>query len=129
MDNIEHINDFEGLIEWIDKKTESYHRIKTNLMVFKDIIFPENSLNAHLEEDVKYFKLRDKINETLRNCKIIERKIDLFEIMLESEENFDIFKEHCLDIQRMHKHYAKAWNAIAQDIKKTIKYIREREEE
>lgn len=129
MDNLEHINDFEGLIKWIDKKTESYRKIRSNLMVFKDIIFPRNELNRHLEEDLKYFKLKDKIEETLRNCKIIERKIGLYEDMLESEENFDIFKEHCKDIQEMHRRYAKTWNAIAQDIKKTIKYIKEREEE
>lgn len=129
MDNLEHINDFEGLTKWIDGKTRSYRKIRSNLFIFKNIIFPDNKLNDCLEEDIKYFKLKDKIDETLRNCRIIGRKIEIFEDMLESEENFDILKEHCLDIQKMHRQYAKTWNAIAQDIKKTIKYIREKEEE
>ena len=126
MDNFSDIEDLEDLILWVHKKEKDYTKIKNNLVLYLGIIYPDNELNSILEKDRKYSKLKSKIQETTRNCQIIQRKVEIFGEKLENED-LEFLKEYCQDILNVHRFYAKTWNGIAKTIQETINFIKEEE--
>lgn len=126
MDDLSIIDNFEDLNFWINKKIKTYNKVYINISAYKDIIFPNNKLNSLLKNDKEYNKLGGKIDEIKRNCKIVFRKINIYYDILESDEEFDIVKEYCLEIQELHRKYAKTWNEASASIKSAVKYIQEK---
>lgn len=128
MDDLSSINDHSGLDAWIDEQVYKYTKVRKNTRLLKKMICPENTLHSSLLDDEEFHDLAEKIEETIRNCQIVLRKIDIYDAMIELDtDSFEEVKSYCKEIDRLNKIYAKKWNKITPTIRKAIKTIKNKE--
>lgn len=125
MDNFEHINDYAQLDAWIDIQEYKYNKLKENVCSLIEIICPNGILHESLKEKSTFCDLPKKFYETIRNCQIILRKIDIYDKMIEKNIiSFNDTKRHCEEINSLNKIYVKKWNNITPTIKTAINNIK-----
>lgn len=130
MDDLSSINDYSDLDAWVDEQMYKYTKVRKNTKSLKSIICPKGVIHDSLIDDKEFHDLAEKIEETIRNCQIVLRKIDIYDSMIESdEENFKTTKKHCEEINKLNRVYVKKWNKIAPVIRKAIQTIKKTEEE
>lgn len=129
MDYFSSINDYAGLDAWVDDQVYKYIKVKKNTHSLKKAICPNGILHESLIGINDYHELPKKLEETIRNCKIVLRKIDIYDSMIGEESySFSENKKRCEDINLLNKIYVKNWNAIAPIIKSAIRTIKKSEE-
>ena len=130
MDDFNSINSYSELDAWIDEQVYKYIKVKTNTQSLQEIVCPNGILHDSLIGYEHYHELVGKFDETIRNCKIVLRKIDIYDNMIGEEDiDFDEVKKHCEEINKLNKIYVKKWNKIAPVIRSAIRTIKKTEEE
>jgi len=129
MDDLSSINDYLGLDAWVDEQVYKYIKVRKNTKLLQETICPKNILHPSLMDNEEFHDLAEKIEETIRNCQIVLRKIDIYDAMIDSGvDSFDETKKHCEEINKLNKIYAKKWNKITPIIRQAIKAIKNKEE-
>jgi len=129
MDDLNSINDYPELSSWIDEQEYKYTKVKKNTYSLKEVICPDGILPNVLIGLKEYHDLIIKFDETIRNCQIVLRKIDIYDSIIGSNEySFSETKNHCEEINRLNKIYVKKWNKIAPVIRSAIRTIKKTEE-
>ena len=129
MDDFGSINDYAELDAWIDNQVYKYSKVKKNTHSLIEIICPDGVLHDSLIGLSDFHELPIKFEETIRNCQIVLRKIDIYDSMIgEDDSSFEKTKKHCEEINLLNKIYVKKWNKIAPIIKSAIRTIKKSEE-
>lgn len=129
MDNLNSINNYKELDAWVDVQLNKYNRIKTKTQLLKDQICPNDTLHNSLIGIEDYRNLTLCFSETIRNCQIILRKIDIYDEVSVKENNFQNAKKICKEIYKLNSIYVKKWNEIAPIVKSAIRTIKESKED
>ena len=128
MDDFSSINDYAELDAWIDDQVYKYNKVKNNTHSLKELICPNEVLHDSLIGLSDFHELPNQFDETIRNCKIVLRKIDIYDAMIgEDDSSFEETKKHCEEINLLNKIYVKKWNKIAPIIKSAIRTIKKSE--
>ena len=129
MDDFSSINDYAKLDAWVDEQVFKYSKVLKNTYELKKVVCPNDCLHESLIGIQDYHELPHKFDETIRNCRIVLRKIDIYDGMMgEDEFSFDVAKKHCEDINILNKIYVKKWNKIAPITRSAVRTIKKLEE-
>lgn len=129
MDDFRSINNHAELESWVDEQVFKYSKVIKNTYELKKIICPKDCLHDSLIGIQEYHDLPIKFDETIRNCQIVLRKIDIYYLMMDANKNsFDDIKKHCQEINVLNKIYVKKWNKIAPIVRSAVRTIKKLED-